>query len=128
VNRVKIMDRVASFKHPAGSRIASFPAYCTVKLGNVDSRNVSASVVLATLDRWGIEHCDGVAFLRRSEARNLRRALVGSRGTQIVPHGKGQMAFELFDGTLYLDFESPCAGCARASHVRLHVVERRAVQ
>jgi len=128
VNRVKIMDRVASFKHPAGSGIARFPAHRTVKLGNVDSRNVSVGVVLAMLDRWGIEHCDGVASLRRSEARNLRRALFGSRGTQIVPRGKGRMAFELFDGTLYLDYESPPAGCTGASYVRVRVVKRSAVQ
>jgi hypothetical protein len=128
VNRVKIMDRVASFKHPAGSSIASFPTCRTVKLGDVDTRNVSVGVVLAMLDRWDIEHRDGVASLRRSEARNLRRALFGSRGTQIVPRGKGRMAFELFDGTLYLDYESPPAGCTGASYVRVRVVKRSAVQ
>jgi hypothetical protein len=122
------MDRVASFKHPAGSSIASFPTCRTFKLGDVDTRNVSVAVVLAMFDRWGIEHREGVAFLRRSEARNLRRALFGSRGTQIVPRGKGQMAFELFDGMLYLDYESRPAGCTGASYVRLGVVEESAVQ
>jgi hypothetical protein len=125
---VSIVDRGGSRKHLAGSSIARFPAHRTVKLGNVDSRNVSVAVVLATLDRWGIELRDGAAVLRRSEARNLRRALFGSRGAQTVPRGKGQMAFELFDGMLYLAFESPRSSCAEASYVRMRVVQRRAVQ
>lgn len=128
MDQVNIMDRVASFKHPTGSSLACFPTCRTAKLGDVDTRNVSIGVVLATLDRWGIKHCDNIASLRRSEARNLRRALFGSRGTQIVPRDNGQMAFELFDGMLYLDYERPPAGRAQASHVRLRVVERRAVQ
>jgi hypothetical protein len=34
----------------------------------------------------------------------------------------------LFDGTLYLDYESPPADCTGASHVRVRVVKRSAVQ
>jgi hypothetical protein len=128
MNTVSIVDHSGSRKCPAGSGIARFPAHRPVKLGSVDSRNVSVGVVLAMCDRWGIELHDGVALLRRSEARNLRRALFGSRGTQIVPRGKGRMAFELFDGTLYLDYESPPAGCTGASYVRVRVVKRSAVQ
>lgn len=128
MNSVNIVDHGVSYKCPVGDGIAVFPAYRTGKLGNVDSRNVCVAVVLAMLDRWGIECRDGVACVRRSEARNLRRELFGSRGIRVVPRGGGQMAFELFDGTLYLDYESPPAGCTEASYVRLRLVEWRAVQ
>ena len=125
---LNIVDRSGSRNYLARSGSASFAASRTVKLGNVDSRNVSVGVVAAMLDRWGIELYEGAAVLRRSDARNLRRAVFGSRGTRIVPRDEGQMAFELFDGTLYLDYERPLTGCAQASHVRLRVLERRAVQ
>lgn len=125
---LNIVDRSGSRNNLARSGSASFPASRTVKLGNVDSRNVSVGVVAAMLDLWGIEHCDGVASLRRSEARNLRRALFGSRGTRIVPRDEGQMAFELFDGMLYLDYERPPADCTGASYVRMCVIGQRATQ
>jgi hypothetical protein len=125
---VNIVDGGAPCKLPARWGIPNFPASRTLKLGSVDSRNVCVAVVLAMLDRWGIERCEGVAFLRRSEVRNLRRELFGSRGTRVVPRGGGQMAFELFDGVLYLDYESPHPDCTGASYVRLGVVEWRAVQ
>jgi hypothetical protein len=118
----------APCKLPARWGTPVFPPHCTGKLGNVDSRNLSVAVVLAMLDRWGIELCEGVACLRRSEARNLRRKLFGSRGTRIVPRGGGQMAFELFDGLLYLAYESPPVDWNEPSYVRLHVVERGAAQ
>ena len=128
MNSLNIADRSGSRKYATQRGIGSFPASRTVKLGNVDSRNLSVGVVLAMLDRYGIEHCEGVASLRRSEARNLRRVLFGSRGTRIVPRDKGQMAFELFDGMLYLDYERRHPGCSEASHVLLNVVEWRVVQ
>jgi hypothetical protein len=122
-----IVEHRGSRNSLARCGIGSFPACFTGKLGNVDTRNVCVGVVLATLDRWGIEHREGEACLRRSQARDLRRALFGSRGIRSVPH-EGQMVFELFDGMLYLDYESPRAGWTEASNVRLHVLKRRAVQ
>ena len=84
-----------------------FPAHVTPKLGNVDSRNITCAVALATLDRWKIQHVDGVAYIRRGEVRNLRRDWFGPKGTRVRPSGKGMMVFRLFDGFLRLEFEEP---------------------
>jgi hypothetical protein len=64
MNTVSIVNHSGSRKGPEGSGIARFTACRTVRLGNVDSRNVSVGVVLATLDRWAIELREGVAYLR----------------------------------------------------------------
>jgi hypothetical protein len=84
-----------------------FPAHVTPKLGNVDSRNITCAVALATLDRWKIAHVGGVAHIRRGEVRNLRRDWFGPKGTRVRPAGKGIMVFPLFDGFLRLEFEEP---------------------
>jgi hypothetical protein len=68
--------------------------------GNVDSRLIAVGAVRALIGRWGLEK-----RIRRSEARNLRRALFGSRGVKVVPVGYGRMSFPLFDGSLHLLYE-----------------------
>jgi hypothetical protein len=100
-------DRVRSRKSPVLPDHANYPAHLTTKLGNVDTRNLTCGVALATLDRWEIPHADGVAYLRRSEARNLRRAWFGSRGVRVRPAGAGTMIFRLFDGVLRMEFVEP---------------------
>jgi hypothetical protein len=82
----------------------NFPAHLTAKLGNIDSRNLTCAVALATLDRWNIPHVNGVAELRRSVVRNLRRAWFGSKGVRARPAGRGTMVFPLFDGLLGMEF------------------------
>jgi hypothetical protein len=102
-----LIDRVHSRKSPVPNDLADFPTHLTVKLGNNDSRNLTCAVVIATLDRWEIPHSGGVAYLRRADARNLRRAWFGPKGVRVRPAGKGTMLFELFDGFLRLDFAEP---------------------
>jgi hypothetical protein len=87
--------------------LVDFPAYLTPKLGNIDSRNITCAVALATLDGWEIPHIDGVAHVRRGVARNLRREWFGSKGTRVRPAGEGTMVFPLFDGFLRLEFAEP---------------------
>ena len=99
-----LADRARARKLMALKYRAHFSAHLTAKLGNIDSRNLTCAVALATLDRWNIPHANGVAHLRRSEVRNLRRAWFGSKGVRVRPVGKGTMWFELFDGVLRLDF------------------------
>ena len=86
---------------------ANFPTYLSAKLGNVDSRNLTCAVALASLDRWNIRHVHGVTHLTRAEVRNLRKACFGSKGVRVRPAGEGTMWFELFDGFLRLDFDEP---------------------
>jgi len=102
-----LADRARARKLMALKYRAHFSAHLTAKLGNIDSRNLTCAVALATLDRWNIPHANGVAHLRRSEVRNLRRAWFGSKGVRVRPVGKGTMWFELFDGVLRLDFAEP---------------------
>jgi hypothetical protein len=121
-----LVNRARSRKFPVQDQLVDFPPYLTAKLGNVDSRNLTCAVVLATLDRWNIEHTDGVAYIRRSEVRNLRRAWFGSKGTRVRPAGKGTMRFELFDGFLRMDFDAPrtweeAGGLPEPGYVRLTV-------
>jgi len=104
-----------------------FPAHVTPKLGNVDSRNITCAVALATLDRWKIAHVGGVAHIRRGEVRNLRRDWFGPKGTRVRPAGKGIMVFPLFDGFLRLEFEEPqmwheAYGRPEPSMVRLSIM------
>jgi hypothetical protein len=87
--------------------LVHFPPRLTAKLGNVDSRNLTCAVALDTLDRWEIPHVDGVAHVRRGVARNLRRALFGSKGVRVRPAGSGTMVFPLFDGRLRMEFAAP---------------------
>jgi hypothetical protein len=106
--------------------LAYFPPSLTAKLGSVDSRNLTYAVVLATLDRWNIRNANGVAYVRRSEARNLRRAWFGPKGVRVRPPGNGTMIFELFDGLLRMDFDEPqtweeAGGLPEAGYVRLTV-------
>ena len=100
-------DRAHSRKPPVRNGLAIYPAHLTAKLGNVDSRNLTCAVALATLDRWEIPHIGGVAHLPRSEARNLRRAWFGPKGVRVRPEGRGTMDFRLFDGFLRLEFADP---------------------
>jgi hypothetical protein len=102
-----LVDRGHSRKLPVD--LAHFPARLTAKLGNVDSRNLTCAVVLATLERWNIPHADGVAYVQRAEARNLRRAWFGPRGVRTRPAGMGTMLFQLFDGFLRMEFTAPLA-------------------
>ena len=102
-----LADRARSRKSLALKDLVHFPAYLTTKLGNIDSRNITCAVALATLDQWQIPYDDGVALLRRSLARNLRRAWFGSKGLLVRPAGKGTMVFPLFDGFLRLEFDEP---------------------
>jgi hypothetical protein len=122
----RLADRAHGRKSTPLEYRVYFPAHLTAKLGNVDSRNITCAVVLATLDRWDISHMDGVAHLRRSEARNLRRVWFGSKGVRVRPAGKGMMLFELFDGFLRMDFDAPqtwdeSGGRPQAGEVRLTV-------
>jgi hypothetical protein len=102
-----LADRTHSRKCPVRYELANFSAPRTAELGNVDSRNLTCAVVIATLDRWKIPHTSGVAYLRRADARNLRRAWFGPRGVRVRPAGKGTMRFELFDGFLRMEFDAP---------------------
>jgi hypothetical protein len=102
-----LIDRTHSRKCPVRHELANFSAPLTAKLGNVDSRNLTCAVVIATLDRWKIPHVHGVAHLTRAEVRNLRKAWFGSKGVRVRPASEGTMWFELFDGFLRLDFDEP---------------------
>ena len=102
-----LVDRAHSRKSPVPNDLADFPAHLTAKLGNIDSRNLTCAVALATLDRWKIPHVHGVAHLTRAEVRNLRKAWFGSKGVRVRPASEGTMWFELFDGFLRLDFDEP---------------------
>ena len=102
-----LVNRTQSRKSRVRYELANFPAPLTAKLGNVDSRNLTCVVVIATLDRWEIPHTNGVAYLRRADARNLRRAWFGPKGVRRRPAGKGTMDFELFDGFLRMEFDAP---------------------
>jgi hypothetical protein len=104
---------------PVRKNLAHFPPRVTATLGNIDSRNLTCAVALATLDRWNIPHVHGVAHLTRAEVRNLRKAWFGSKGVRVRAAGKGTMLFELFDGFLRLDFDEPQTWSA--SKVRLTV-------
>ena len=57
-----LANRTRWHKSPALDALVDFPPDLTAKLGNVDSRNITTAVVLATLDRWKITHADGVAY------------------------------------------------------------------
>ena len=102
-----LVDRAHSRKSPVPNDLADFPAHLTAKLGNIDSRNLTCAVALATLDRWKIPHVHGVAHLTRAEVRNLRKAWFGSKGVRVRPASEGTMWFELFDGFHRLDFDEP---------------------
>jgi hypothetical protein len=102
-----IVERASARRSPVQGDLAYFPPRLTAKLGNVDSRNLTCAVALATLDRWEIPHVDGVAYLRRSEVRNLRRAWFGSKGVRVRPVGRGTMVLRLFDGFLRMEFAAP---------------------
>jgi len=102
-----LIDRARSRKSPVRPDRANFPTYLSAKLGNVDSRNLTCAVALASLDRWNIRHVHGVTHLTRAEVRNLRKACFGSKGVRVRPAGEGTMWFELFDGFLRLDFDEP---------------------
>jgi hypothetical protein len=121
-----LVTRARSPKFPLQDQLVHYPPQLTAKLGNVDSRNLTSAVVLATLDRWEIEHANGVARLPRSTVRNLRRAWFGSKGVRVRPAGKGSMDFELFDGFLRMDFDAPhtweeAGGRPEPGYVRLTV-------
>src|SRR5215813_6196495 len=121
-----LVDRACVRKCPVRTNRANFPTYQTAKLGNIDSRNLTCAVVIATLDRWEIPHTNGVAYLRRADARNLRRTWFGPRGVRIRPAGKGTMMFELFDGFLRMEFDAPqtweeAEGRPKPGNVRLIV-------
>ena len=102
-----LADRVRWRKSTVLKDLVHFPAHLTTKLGNVDSRNLTCAVALATLNRWNIPHTDGVAHVRRGVARNLRRAWFGSKGVRVRPAGSGTMVFPLFDGFLRMEFAAP---------------------
>jgi hypothetical protein len=102
-----LVDRACSRKFPVQDQLGDFPPNLTAKLGNVDSRNLTCAVMLATLDRWNIPHANGVAYVQRAEARNLRRAWFGARGVRVRPANEGTMQFQLFDGFLHMDFDAP---------------------
>jgi len=102
-----LIDRAHSRKSPVRPDRANFPTYLSAKLGNVDSRNLTCAVALASLDRWNIRHVHGVTHLTRAEVRNLRKACFGSKGVRVRPAGEGTLWFELFDGFLRLDFDEP---------------------
>ena len=102
-----LADRARARKLMALKYRAHFSAHLTAKLGNIDSRNLTCAVALATLDRWNIPHANGVAHLRRSEVRNLRRAWFGSKGVRVRPVGRGTMVLRLFDGFLRMEFAAP---------------------
>ena len=102
-----LVDRAGSRKMPMRKDLVHFPSRVTATLGNVDSRYLTCAVARTTLDRWNIPHADGVAYLRRSEARNLRREWFGPRGVRIRPAGEGTMDFEMFDGFLRMEFDPP---------------------
>ena len=102
-----LADRAHGRKSTSLENRVYLPAHLTAKLGTIDSRNITYAVALATLDRWKIQHVDGVAYIRRGEVRNLRRDWFGPKGTRVRPSGKGMMVFRLFDGFLRLEFEEP---------------------
>jgi len=121
-----VVERAGARKFPVRGDLAYFSTPLTAKLGNVDSRNLTCAVVLATLDRLKIQHAEGVAYLRRSEVRDLRRAWFGSKGTRVRPAGKGTMVFKLFDGFIRMDFDAPhtweeAGGLPDPGYVRLIV-------
>jgi hypothetical protein len=100
-NMSNLVNRARSRKFLPQDQLVYFPPYLTAKLGNIDSRNLTCAVAHATLNRWEIPHTNGMAYVRRSEARNFRRAWFGPKGTRIRPPGEGTMVFELFDGFLH---------------------------
>jgi len=83
--------------------------------GNVDSRLIAVDAVRALVGRWALGE-----RIKRFEARNLRRALFGSRGVRAVPEGSGRMSFELFDGWLHLLYEGAAAR-GRAAFVTVRI-------
>ena len=101
-----VVDRASSRKMPVRKDLAYFRPCVTATLANIDSPNLTCAVALATLDRWNIPHSDRVTYLRRSEARNLRREWLGPKGIRVRPAGEGTILFELFDGFLRLDFDA----------------------
>ena len=88
LNMSSLVDRGHSRKLPVD--LAHFPPRLTAKLGNVDSRNLTCAVVLATLERWNIPHADGVTYVQRAEARNLRRECSGQGGCGHAPRARAR--------------------------------------
>src|SRR5690348_8380170 len=110
---------VMDSKNSRPEQLAGARAHVVVSVvpttGNVDSRLIAVDAVRALVGRWRLGE-----RIKRFEARNLRRALFGSRGVRAVPKGSGRMSFELFDGWLHLLYEGAVArGCATFVTVRI---------